>query len=234
MLFHAAVAVVLLTLCLRYSGSESNERVWPPVDSSEVLFGGEYVMVGDRQEMAASTNEPAPAEAEAQEAPAPEAEALVNSGEPAQPAPVVSSERPSPAKVEKKPSPEKTGPTKAEIEAAERAKREQEARQAIASKVQFGQKSTGGNGSGKAGSADGNATVGAVSGSPGFNLKGRSLADWHTPPATARHYNCPCDCQPSGQGDLGVIFVRYRSSGSKPVDSSELHKCCENVAVLGR
>ena len=151
-LFHAAVAVVLLTLCLRYSGSESNERVWPPVDSSEVLFGGEYVMVGDRQEMAASTNEPAPAEAEAQEAPAPEAEALVNSGEPAQPAPVVSSERPSPAKVEKKPSPEKTGPTKAEIEAAERAKREQEARQAIASKVQFGQKSTGGNGSGKAGS----------------------------------------------------------------------------------
>ena len=59
-LFHAAVVVVLLTLCLRYSGAESNERVWPPVDSSEVLFGGEYVMVGDRQEIAANTNEPAP------------------------------------------------------------------------------------------------------------------------------------------------------------------------------
>ncbi|WP_304507515.1 hypothetical protein [Duncaniella muris] len=230
-LFHAAVAVVLLTLCLRYSGSESNERVWPPVDSSEVLFGGEYVMVGDRQEMAASTNEPAPAEAEAQEAPAPEAEALVNSGEPAQPAPVVSSERPSPAKVEKKPAPEKTGPTKAEIEAAERAKREQEARQAIASKVQFGQKSTGGNGSGKAGSADGNATVGAVSGSPGFNLKGRSLADWHTPPA----------------GPLGTITVRvtvnrqgkvtsasYSSGTGAAAASQSTRQSCINAAKMSQ
>ena len=66
-LFHAAVVVVLLTLYLRYPGSERNERTWPPVDSSEVLFGGEYVMVGDRQEIAQSSDEPAPAEAEAQE-----------------------------------------------------------------------------------------------------------------------------------------------------------------------
>ena len=230
-LFHAAVVVALLTLYLRYPGSERNERTWPPVDSSEVLFGGEYVMVGDRQEIAQSSDEPAPAEAEAQKTPAPEAESLDNSGEPAQPAPVISSERPSPAKVEKKPKPEKTGPTKAEIEAAERAKREQEARQAIASKVQFGQKSSGGNGSGKAVSPDGNAKVGAVSGSPGFNLKGRSLADWHTPPS----------------GPLGTITIRvsvnrqgkvtsasYASGTGAAAASQATRQSCVNAAKLSQ
>ena len=179
-LFHAAVVVTLLLLYMRPVASD-HERKWPPVDSSEVLFGGEYVMIGDRPEIADNTGEPAPAQTEAETPPEPEVESLVNSGEEAQPAPVVSSERPSPAKVEKKPVPEKTGPTKAEIEAAEKAKREQETRQAIAGKVKFGQSGTGNNGAGSAGSPNGNATVGAVSGSPGFNLKGRTLADWHRP-----------------------------------------------------
>ena len=47
--------------------------------------------------------------------------------------------------------------------------------------MKFGQSGTGNNGAGSAGSPNGNATVGAVSGSPGFNLKGRTLADWHRP-----------------------------------------------------
>ena len=230
-LFHAVIVVVLLTLCLRYPGAERNERTWPPVDSSEVLFGGEYVMIGDRPEIAQNTGEPAPAEAEAQEAPSPEAESLVNSGEPAQPAPVISSQRPSPAKVEAKPAPEKSGPTKAEIEAAETAKREQEARQAIANKVQFGQKSTGGSGSGKAGSPNGNASVGAVSGSPGFNLKGRSLADWHTPSA----------------GPLGTITIRvtvnrqgkvtsasYASGTGAAAASQATRQSCINAARMSQ
>lgn len=231
LLFHVAIVVVLLTLYLRYPGAEESDRTWPPVDSSEVLFGGEYVMIGDRPEIARNSAEPAPAEAEAQEAPAPEAESVVNSGEPAQPAPVVSSERQSPAKVEKKPVPEKTGPTKAELEAAERAKREQEARQAIANKVKFGQKSTGGSGAGKAGSPDGNASVGAVSGSPGFNLKGRSLADWHTPPA----------------GPLGSITIRvtvnrqgkvtsasYASGTGAAAASQPTRQSCINAAKLSQ
>lgn len=179
-LFHVLVVVALLTIYLRPVAVDS-ERVWPPVDSAEVLFGGEYVMVGDRPEIAETNSEPAPAETEAEAVPAPEVEALENSGEEAKPAPVVSSERPSPAKVEKKAVPEKTGPTKAEIAAAEKAKREQETRQAIAGKVKFGQTGTGKSGSGSAGSPNGNATVGAVSGSPGFNLKGRTLEDWHRP-----------------------------------------------------
>ncbi|MCM1355316.1 MAG: TonB family protein [Staphylococcus sp.] len=180
-IFHVAVVVVLLTLYLRYPGSADEVRTWPPVDSSEVLFGGEYVMIGDRPEIAENTGEPAPSAVEAEAVPSPQAEALENAGEPAEPAPVISTERPSPAKVEKKPAPEKTGPTKAELEAAAKAKREEETRQAIAGKVKFGQQGTGGSGAGNAGSPNGNSTVGAVSGSPGFNLKGRTLADWHRP-----------------------------------------------------
>ena len=145
LVFHLLVVVLLLSLYLRYNGAEDNERTWPPVDSSEVLFGGEYVMIGDRPELAQSTSEPAPAaETKAPEVPAPVVEAVENSGKPAEPAPVVSSTRPSPAKVQQKPAPEKSGPTKAEIEAAERAKREQETRKAIANKVQFGKTGTGG------------------------------------------------------------------------------------------
>ncbi|MCM1076518.1 MAG: hypothetical protein NC411_04070 [Bacteroides sp.] len=179
-IFHLVIVVLLLTLYLHPVAADT-DRGWPPVDSSEVLFGGEYVMVGDRPEIAENNSESAPAEAEAETAMTPEAEALENSGEEATPAPVISSERPSPAKVEKKPAPEKSGPTKAELEAAERAKREQETRQAIAGKVKFGQKGSGKEGTGSAGSPDGNSTVGAVSGSPGFNLKGRTLAEWHRP-----------------------------------------------------
>lgn len=185
-LFHAAVVALLCAVYLTYSPSEDADRTWPPIDSAEILLGGEYVMIGDTPEPTPSQSA-SPAPAEPQPAPpAPQAESRVNSGEPApQPAPVISSTRPSPAKAEvPEVKPEKTGPTKAEIEAAERAKREEETRNRIASKVQFGKPgtSTSGSGSGKTGSPNGNSNTGAVSGQAGFNLGGRSIASWATPP----------------------------------------------------
>ena len=153
LLFHVIVVVILASLYLRYSPSEQAERKWPPVDSSEVLFGGEFVMTGDSPELAESSQEPAPAEVHEPTPPAPQAPSVENTGTPAPtPAPVVTSERPSPAKVIKETPKEPTGPTKAEIEAAERAKREAETRQQIANKVQFGKSGTGSTGQGKAGS----------------------------------------------------------------------------------
>lgn len=183
-LFHAAMAVVLLMLCLRYTPERQTDRTWPPVDSSEVLFGGEYVMTGDSPEFSESADESAPAEQDEATPPAPIAESLDNAGTPSpQPAPVVASSNPSPAKVIKETPTEPTGPSKAEIEAAERARREEETRQKIASRVKFGASGSVASGQGKAGSPDGNATTGSLSGTPGFNLKGRSLASWQTPPS---------------------------------------------------
>lgn len=225
-LFHVLVVVALLTIYLRPVATDF-ERVWPPVDSAEVLFGGEYVMVGDRPEIAESNSTPAPAETNAEAVPAPEVEALENAGEAATPAPVVSSERPSPAKVEKKAVPEKTGPTKAEIEAAEKAKREQETRQAIAGKVKFGQTGTGTSGTGSAGSTNGNATVGAVSGSPGFNLKGRTLEDWHRP-ASAPLGTITIRVSVNRQGR--VTAASYQSGTGAAAASQSARQSCIDAA----
>ncbi len=183
LLFHIAVVVILLSLYLRYSPAEEVMREWPPVDSAEVLFGGEYVITGDTPEIAETSSESAPAEADVPQTPQPVAEALTNAGTPAPtPPPVISTEKPSPAKVVKEEKPKQpTGPSKAEIEAAEKARREQETRQAIASKVQFGKAGKGDDGKGKAGSPDGNANAGVTAGTPGHNLKGRTLASWETP-----------------------------------------------------
>lgn len=192
-LFHVLVAVALLSLYLRYSPADDADRTWPPVDSSEVLFGGEFVKIGDSPQEADKSEEPAPAEPAPPVPPAPKVESRVNTGKPAEtPAPVLTSERPSAAKVVKEEPVEPTGPSKAEIEAAERAKREAEIRQQIDSKVNFGKSGTGSTGSGKAGSPNGNSDTGALSGTPGFSMKGRTLASWQTPP----------------KGPLGTITVR--------------------------
>lgn len=47
LLFHALLIAALVAGVLRYS-SEQDQPEWPPADSSEILFGGEFVMVGDQ------------------------------------------------------------------------------------------------------------------------------------------------------------------------------------------
>lgn len=226
-LFHAVVIVVLLSVTLRHVATDE-ERTWPPIDSSEVLLGGEYVMIGERPEMSDLSNEPAPNEAESELTPSPEVESLENSGEVGQPAPVISSEQPSPAKTEKKTTPEKVGPTQAEIEAAEKAKREEETRQAIAGKVKFGNVGTGGNSTGNSGSPDGNSTVGAVSGSPGYNLKGRTLADWHLP-ASAPLGSITIRVSVNRQGK--VTSATYQSGTGAAASNIPARQSCVNAAL---
>lgn len=97
------ILLALLTARLRYNGDEP--RVWPPVDSAELLLAGEYVMAGDIPQPELNDPRPAP---EAAEQPAPEADDLTDTGTPApETAPVVSSEQESPMKTKRKPKPEK-------------------------------------------------------------------------------------------------------------------------------
>lgn len=173
-----------MVLYLRYNPAEMTERTWPPVDSAELLFGGEYVMIGDTPYTTESADNASTAEADPEPAPAaPPVESTENSGTPSpQPTPPLTSERPSPAKANPTPPATPTGPSKAEIEAAERARREQETRDAIASKVTFGKSGGKSNSQGKPGQPDGNSATGAASGTPGYNLNGRTIASWKTPP----------------------------------------------------
>lgn len=205
LLFHIGVVIALVCLYLRYSPSEQTERTWPPVDSSEVLFGGEYVMIGDNPVEADNSDAEAPAESAEPQSPQPLVESTVNNGTPAPtPSPVVTSGQPSPAKVVKETPPAQTGPSKAEIEAAERAKREEETRQSIANRVQFGSTGSGQSGQGKTGSPDGNSNVGVAKGTPGYNLKGRTIASWSTP----------------AKGPLGTITIRVSVNRDGAVTSA--------------
>lgn len=184
MIFHLIVLIALMSIFLRYQ-AHPEERQWPPVDSAEILFGGEYVVLGNDPSLPQSDNTPASNNGAEQQPEPPQAEGLVNSGEPAPPAPVLTSERTSPAKVTPKEPQEQTGPSRKEIEAQQqKAKREQEIAQNTDSKLKnaFGNTGTG---RGTGGQPNGNSTTGATSGTPGVDLGGRTLARWDKPRGNA-------------------------------------------------
>lgn len=177
-LFHAAILVALITAFMRYESVE--DRQWPPVDSAEILFAGEYVVLGDVPTQNEADAEEAPVE-QSPENTASDSPDLKDEGTPGEPAPIVSSQVESPAKVKEKPQPEKTGPSKEELARREREKQRREEAERINERVKFGGS---GKSTGKSGSPDGNATAGALSGAPGHDLKGRTVARWGRPSST--------------------------------------------------
>lgn len=154
LLFHALLIAALVAGVLRYS-SEQDRPEWPPADSSEILFGGEYVMVGDQgaseAEAAAETET-----AEAVEEPANDIKVLKVSKAP---------------KDLKVPKDLKDPKAEAEAEKAEKA----EKAEAIKDRVSFGK------GKGKAGQPDGNSADGAVSGIAASGLGNRKAVNLPPP-----------------------------------------------------
>lgn len=155
LLFHALLIAALVAGVLRYS-SEQDRPEWPPADSSEILFGGEYVMVGDQgvseAEAAAETET-----AEAVEEPANDIKVLKVSKN---------------LKDLKVPKAEKA--KKAEKAEAEKAEKAEKA-EAIKDRVSFGK------GKGKAGQPDGNSADGAVSGIAASGLGNRKAVNLPPP-----------------------------------------------------
>ncbi len=167
--------VLLLSFCSYYLS-------WPPEDaddprlqqdSTEILLVSDYINLGDMITNVKPADAP---KGDSDGDMISDASDLVNAGEKATPAPVVTTEKESPAKVVKKPQPEKQGPTKEEIEAAEKARREQAARDKIHNQMKFG----GGNGAGEgvSGTESGTAVSGSPQGTPGHNLAGRTVVKW--------------------------------------------------------
>jgi hypothetical protein len=190
MIAAALTALLILGLMLwmamsRFSIDMSllTERTWPPVDSSEIVFGGEFVKMGDMADLTVADNAQ-PNSATSPEAAAHQGSDAVDAGEASpEPPAVVTSQRPSPAKVEKKEAPAKTGPTKEELAEQQRIKREKEQAQQ-SEKISTGMKNAFAKPSaaaGTSGSPSGNASEGAVSGSPGYSLKGRTAESWGRP-----------------------------------------------------
>lgn len=155
---HVLLALLLLTLFLQApSASDRAAREWPPADSSELLLGGEYVMVGDVPE-AGVNDAPAPPQKAAD--PAPVAKPV--SPEPSEP--LVASTHASPAKT----SPSADASKRADELKRQAEKAEQERRaNEINSRVAFGK--------GKSGQPDGNSASGAVSGVAADGLGNRQV-----------------------------------------------------------
>ncbi|MDE5572529.1 MAG: hypothetical protein K2I94_02080 [Muribaculaceae bacterium] len=169
----AAHAVVLLSFCATY-------LTWPPEDAEddripddpEVLYVNDYINLGDMITNQTPADAPeAPSEGTALS----DGESVADGGEQGLPAPVVTSEQESPAKVREKPVPEKTGPTKEELERIEQQRREQASRDKIKNQMNFGGK---GKGEGISGVAEGNAVSGTLDGPAGHDLAGRRIISW--------------------------------------------------------
>lgn len=152
LLFHALLIAALVAGVLRYS-SEHDQPEWPPADSSEILFGGEFVMVGDQGA--------AEAEAAAETAEVSDVSDVTDVTDVAAPSGDI--KVPKALKVSKDPKAEK-----AEAEKAEKA-------EAIKDRVSFGK------GKGKAGQPDGNSADGAVSGIAASGLGNRKAVSLPSP-----------------------------------------------------
>ncbi len=221
------VVGVLMSIYLKYTGDEP--RVWPPEDTSELLLDGEYVMTGDIPQP--ERTDDTPAEQSAQEA-APETEDLHDTGAAAEePAPVVSSKQESPVKVREKAKPEKTGPTAEELARIEQEKRQKEAAEKINKRVSFGGSDKGKADAGKSGSPNGNSNSGALSGMPGTNLKGRTLASWQKPSGTETG-TIVVRVRVNRQGH--VVAAEYSSGTGAIASSSAARRSCEQAAMKSR
>ena len=125
----AATSAVLILLLLglmfgRFAVDLTQDQKWPPVDSSEIVFGGEFVKMGDLPTPAEDNDAEMLPQSSAEEA-THDGTDMDNQGEAVPEDPnKVTLDQESPAKEEKKPELEKAGPTKEELAELERIKRE--------------------------------------------------------------------------------------------------------------
>lgn len=206
--------------------------LWPPrlspaqaaiaeADSSEILLGSEYVIAGDLDVLSDdnSFNNPATTVTEPSPSDTPEGNDRVDAGPAADPAPLVQTAKPSPAKATQRPVPEAPGSPRANTasEAKPSAKASQEASSKVKDRTNFSSTPSASDASGNTGSPEGNDTHGASAGRPGFYLAGRTLAKWILPsgPSTGTIViNVKVDRQ-------GRVVAATYGKGTGPVASSQ-------------
>ena len=229
-LFHTLVLLLFLHSFLKFP--PEGVAQWPLEPEQNIEFNeleelyasGEFVRTGDIADPTAN-DDMAPSAVETPE-PTQDSPDLTNAGEPAQPKKVTTSEHPSPAKVKK----EKTGPTKEELqrekERREAARQKQTKKNvADATAKAFGA----GKGKGKAGEVEGNSNKGALSGTPGNGLKGRTMEKWSTVPSTKLGV-IAVRVKVDSQGNVtSATYEASRSSGSVAADAAMRRNCVERT-----
>ena len=186
LLLTGTAVLILVSSYLTYT-PVSNENL-AQLKQDSILFGGEYVMLGDISdaegtEPAAEPQQNADEQSDVQDAP--EGDDMDNAGEPVkQPAPVVTATKESPMKVKEKPKEDKNkqvGPAVKTTKQTDKPQVKQGVNTATNSRVKnaFG---TGGAGTGAQGSPNGNSNQGVTLGKPGLDgLVGYSIESWARP-----------------------------------------------------
>ena len=177
--FHAIVLGMLVLMVLDYNVRRRDmlselalNRVEEQEDSVDMLLPGEYVMVGDDLYQDVTTPQ--------ETAPATAADDAATASDRMLTTTVASDIKATPRR-------DTESDDKRRARAAEKQAEERRNAQAakIGERVQFGKPGEGEGSTLKQGSVDGNAPTGAaLSGSPGVNLKGRTLSHWENPSAT--------------------------------------------------
>lgn len=215
LLFHGLLLLCLFFCFLTYPPAGMREI--PPAQEKEIVFdeveelyaSGEFVRTGDTFDETVN-DVPAPSDAEQPE-PSQDAPDLRDAGSKADPSKMVASERPSPMKADKKPK----GPTKEQIEAEKARQEAQRREQARKTAEQATRKAFGGKGKGQSGQADGNSSTGAVSGTPGNGVRGRTLEHWDKVSSTK----------------IGEIAIRVKVDSKGKVVSASYDPSRSNGAV---
>lgn len=183
LLFHGGILLILL-LTVMYPAVPSDlaeKADDADSDAAEILFGDEYVQVGDLDILAADNTANNPAANETQPAPEDNASAdgFTDHGPQGDEPSNISSKQPSPStvtpRVTDNPGSKKDNDTKKPSQPAQ-----QGGSRINSDYVNFGDRSDNAP-SGNAGSPSGNADHGATSGQPGFNVPGRTAQHWGKP-----------------------------------------------------
>lgn len=228
-IFHALILLAFLFSFLRFPPDGVEE--WPEEPRPEIVFeemedlyaAGDFVRTGDNLAEYTPRDEMAPSDVTSTE-PTQDAVDPSNAGHQADPAPLVTSKQPSPAKVETKPK----GPTKEEIEAEkarQEAKKQQEAKKNVeaATSRAFG----GGKGKSTPGATEGNSDTGNVTGTPGNGVKGRSLEKW-TSVRGRKLGSITINVKVDSQGRVtSATYNAARSSGTASADEAMRRQCIE-------
>lgn len=192
----------------------------------EILFGGEYVMLGDILQPMRNDAPGMERVEQSSKEPAMAGEDTENVGETGDaPTPMVSTDAESPMKVKKE---EKPGPTAEELAEAERVKKEQEQKaKKINKRVTFGK--TEGTGSGTGGSPDGVSTARVASGAPGVSgLEGYTLSNWGRPNSAVNGV-VRIRVRVNSRGK--VTEAKYEGGSGSAAGNQAVRRSCERAAL---
>lgn len=234
-------AVVVFVLVNSYLHSVPLDEANTELKQDTIMFGGEYVMLGDMPDATEGedlSGENAAEEVQETEQAEVNGDDLKDAGEPVkEPAPVVTTPKESPMKVKEKPKEDpnkKTGPAvdKKKDEKKEQVKQATNpTNDATNSRVKNAFGSGGGSGSGKQGSPNGNSDQGPTLGKPGLGgLQGYTLENWAKPNPNSK-WNGTISVRVRVNTRGRVVEAHAVSGSGEAYSHSEIRRSCEQAAL---